>query len=82
MLDADAGPTRTSGSLKGAGQQWRAPTRPMRLLYHEIAQSRDRDHQRLDVAGRARIGESGRTGETRELADERAPRCLTISLAT
>ena len=42
MLEPDAGPTRTSGSLKGAGQKWLAPTRPMRLLYHEIAQSRSR----------------------------------------
>jgi len=28
MLEPDAGPTRTSGSQRGAGQQWLAPTRP------------------------------------------------------
>jgi Transposase IS66 family len=27
MLEPDAGPTRTSGSERGAGQQWLAPTR-------------------------------------------------------
>ena len=27
MLEPDAGPTRTSGSQRGAGQQWPAPTR-------------------------------------------------------